>query len=117
MAITGTIGRDGTVTITWNLQAEKLPTVWGGRILQYLPCEICGDVKPVNFSWINFICGNCAYVREREFELDGRPVEDIVEFMQQLEYHERLKALALKAGEELNLGGGAAPLFVLRRAV
>lgn len=113
MAITGTIERDGTVTVTWNVQAERLAAPKGGH---YLPCEVCGVVLEVTGTVVSVICPGCSDAPIRQYELDGREVEDVVEFMRQLDADgDRKAALGLKVGESMNLGGGAAPMFVLRR--
>jgi hypothetical protein len=113
MAIYGTIEKDGTVTVTWNSQADKLEATQSG--LHYLPCEICGVLQQVTWDIVVATCDRCVHILSQYYELDGQEVE-VVEFMRQLEAGgDRQKALALKVGESMNLGGGAAPLMVLRR--
>jgi hypothetical protein len=59
----GTISGDGTVTITFNLQAEKLEAP-GGRM--YLPCDECGDIQICDFNVVSILCDDCD---------DGQPSE------------------------------------------
>jgi hypothetical protein len=114
MAITSKIERDGTVTVTWNVQTDKLMAPqWEGA--HYLPCEICGVLQVVGGNIVSCICNNCADVRKRVFVLDGCDVVEIVEFVQQLDQHDREAMLAMQPGEDINLGGGAVPLSMLRR--
>jgi hypothetical protein len=116
MAITGKIERDGTVTVTWNIQAEKLVAPgWEGA--HYLPCEVCGLLQVVGGRIVACTCAACADFRKREFRLDGTLVEDPAEFIQHLEPYDRRVMVAMELGGEMNLGGGAAPLFVLRRVL
>lgn len=113
MAITGTIARDGTVTLTWNLQGERLRAP--GENLQYLPCEVCGVVQVVTCNTVSMTCNNCGDVHNWGFELNGKEVEDAVEFVQQLDPHDRQAVLALEPGEGMFLRSGAAPLLKLVR--
>jgi len=114
MAITGRVERDGTVTITWNIQSTKLPApYWEGS--HYLPCEICGVLQAVGSNIVSCVCNRCGDFHQRGFELNDKQVENVVEFIQDLDSHDREVMLALQPGEEMNMGGGAAPLFLLRR--
>ena len=63
MAITGKITRDGTITITWNIEAERLIVKPGET--QYLPCCTCGVVYEVPLSYISFLCNPCDEARKR----------------------------------------------------
>jgi hypothetical protein len=113
MAITGKHDSNGDVTLTWNSQVDKLPARNGGH---YLPCEVCGTVQVVSWNTVSATCFKCIDFHSRQYDLDGREVEDNVDFMRQLDMDgDRPKALDLKVGESMNLGGGAAPLMVLRR--
>lgn len=48
----GTIGSDGTVIITFNVEEEDL----GVENMKYLPCEGCGYVEPVELPVLAYPC-------------------------------------------------------------
>lgn len=54
---------------------------------------------------------------ETTWTLDDEPIEDIREFIRDnaLDEHEEEAVLAMRPGEELRFGGGAAASFTLRR--
>ena len=54
---------------------------------------------------------------EAVFTLDGEPLEDIREFVRDngLDEAEEAAVYALRPGDEMRFGGGAAAEFVLRR--
>ena len=56
--VKGKITPDGDVTITFNMQTDKLYIDNGQRHL--LPCEDCGDVVPVSLLTVSVICERCA---------------------------------------------------------
>lgn len=72
----GTINRDGTVTIIFNHQEEKL--VAPGREMgfggdaqrQWLPCEACGAVNSVAWNVVTYTCDHCIPVVDPETEED-----------------------------------------------
>jgi hypothetical protein len=72
-------------------------------------------VQVVGGRIVSCTCLGCADFRKREFELDGEPIRDLVEFIQQLDAIDRGDMLALEVGSGMHLGGGAAPQFTLRR--
>lgn len=53
----GQIERDGTVTITYNNQAEQL--IAPGEKQIYLPCESCGALQIVDYNVVAITCPEC----------------------------------------------------------
>jgi len=53
----GHIADDGTVTITFNSQYERLETPTPGT--HWLPCSECGKLFAVRFNVVSITCENC----------------------------------------------------------
>lgn len=56
--IVGTIQRDGTVTLQWNCQCDRLLSPDGSQ--HCLPCERCGDAQWVALGVVATLCDRCA---------------------------------------------------------
>lgn len=54
----GLTGRDGTITLTWNMQMARLLSP-GGK-LHCLPCEVCGGLQLVALNVVSIVCDECA---------------------------------------------------------
>jgi hypothetical protein len=57
----GETNSNGRVTITFDLNCERLAAP-GGR--QWLPCCQCGQVEAVEPNVVSFFCGNCSQMVE-----------------------------------------------------
>ena len=53
-----TFDKTGTITLTWNLQTDKLYSPDGTK--HCLPCEICGKPEWVGLSTVSVMCQPCA---------------------------------------------------------
>lgn len=57
----GKTNSNGKVTITFDLNCERLAAP-GGR--QWLPCCECGHVEAVEPNVVSFFCGNCSQEKQ-----------------------------------------------------
>jgi len=67
----GTISPSGEVTITFNLQTERLeapPVDWGDtkEPRQWLPCDKCGELQSVANNVVSVLCDSCFATHEDE---------------------------------------------------
>jgi hypothetical protein len=85
--IHGTVARNGTVVLTWNVQETTLRAPSGGV---YFPCDACGVVHDVPQDVVAFRCDACAAHVEAcdEIECD-HPAHTKGEGMSQYERQER----------------------------
>ncbi len=77
----GKIERDGTVTITWNLQEEKFQAPYltledgSGVKMQWLPCEVCGRVCWTRWNVVSLVCSECERRIEEEYVMKHGGIE------------------------------------------